>query len=96
MISPYGTPIVAVHSGNAVQSPNDLGGNAVLVYHDGGSDFTYYAHMSSYGSSGHVGAGQVIGYVGSTGDTSVNHLHFEYHPGGGGAIDPYQTLLAVC
>ncbi|MEO8424468.1 MAG: peptidoglycan DD-metalloendopeptidase family protein, partial [Actinomycetota bacterium] len=77
-------------------SPNDLGGNAVLVYHDGGSDFTYYAHMSSYGASGHVGAGQVIGYVGSTGDTSVNHLHFEYHPGGGGAIDPYQTLLAVC
>jgi murein DD-endopeptidase MepM/ murein hydrolase activator NlpD len=96
MISPYGTPIVAVHSGNAVQTPNSLGGNAVIVYHDGGSDFTYYAHMSSYGSSGHVGAGQVIGYVGSTGDTSVNHLHFEYHPGGGGAIDPYQTLLAVC
>ena len=96
MISPYGTPIVAVHSGNAVQAPNDLGGNAVIVYHDGGSDFTYYAHMSSYGAAGHVAAGQVIGYVGSTGDTSVNHLHFEYHPGGGGAVDPYQTLLAVC
>jgi murein DD-endopeptidase MepM/ murein hydrolase activator NlpD len=96
MISPYGTPIVAVHSGNAVQTPNDLGGNAVIVYHDGGSDFTYYAHMSSYGASGHVEAGQVIGYVGSTGDTNVNHLHFEYHPGGGGAVDPYQALLAVC
>lgn len=96
MISPYGTPIVAVHSGNAVQTPNSLGGNAVIVYHDGASDFTYYAHMSSYGSTGHVGAGQVIGYVGATGDTSVNHLHFEYHPGGGGAVDPYQTLLAVC
>lgn len=96
MISPYGTPIVAVHSGNAVQTPNDLGGNAVIVYHDGGTDFTYYAHMSSYGASGHVAAGQVIGYVGSTGDTTVNHLHFEYHPGGGGAVDPYQTLLAVC
>jgi murein DD-endopeptidase MepM/ murein hydrolase activator NlpD len=96
MISPYGTPIVAVHSGNAVQTPNSLGGNAVIVYHDGGTDFTYYAHMSSYGASGHVAAGQVIGYVGSTGDTNVNHLHFEYHPGGGGAVDPYQTLLAVC
>jgi murein DD-endopeptidase MepM/ murein hydrolase activator NlpD len=95
MISAYGTPIVAVHSGNAVQTPNSLGGNAVIVYHDGG-DFTYYAHMSSYGATGHVGAGDVIGYVGSTGDTSVNHLHFEYHPGGGGAIDPYQALLAVC
>lgn len=95
MISPYGTPIVAVHSGNAVQTPNSLGGNAVIVYHDGG-DFTYYAHMSSYGATGHVSAGDVIGYVGSTGDTSVNHLHFEYHPGGGGAIDPYQLLLSVC
>jgi murein DD-endopeptidase MepM/ murein hydrolase activator NlpD len=95
MLSPYGTPVVAVHSGNAVQTPNSLGGNAVIVYHDGG-DFTYYAHMSSYGATGHVGAGQVIGYVGSTGDTNVNHLHFEYHPGGGSAIDPYQALLAVC
>ena len=95
MISPYGTPIVAVHSGNAVQAPNSLGGNAVIVYHDGG-DFTYYAHMSSYGASGQVGAGEVIGYVGSTGDTNVNHLHFEYHPGGGAAVDPYQLLLAVC
>jgi murein DD-endopeptidase MepM/ murein hydrolase activator NlpD len=43
-----------------------------------------------------VGAGTVIGYVGSTGDTNVNHLHFEYHPGGGSAIDPYGMLLAVC
>ncbi len=95
MISPYGTPIVAVHSGNAVQTPNSLGGNAVIVYHDDG-DFTYYAHMSSYGATGHVTAGEVIGYVGSTGDTNVNHCHFEYHPGGGAAVDPYQLLLAVC
>lgn len=96
MISPYGTPVVAVHSGNAVQSPNSLGGNAVILYHAGSSDWTYYAHFSSYGASGNVAAGQVIGYVGATGDTGVNHLHFEYHPGGGSAINPYQTLLAVC
>lgn len=96
MISPYGTPIVAVRSGNAVQTPNDLGGNAVIVYHDGGSDYTYYAHMSSYGASGQVAAGQVIGYVGATGNTTVNHLHFEYHPGGGGGVDPYQALSALC
>jgi murein DD-endopeptidase MepM/ murein hydrolase activator NlpD len=96
MISPYGTPIVATHDGNAVTTPNTLGGNAVIVYHSGSSDWTYYAHLSSYGASGQVSAGTVIGYVGATGDTSVNHLHFEYHPGGGSAIDPYQLLVSVC
>ncbi len=95
LISPYGTPIVAVRAGNAVRTPNTLGGNAVIVYHDGG-DWTYYAHMSSYGAAGQVSAGQVIGYVGATGDTVVNHLHFEYHPGGGGAVNPYSALVAVC
>jgi murein DD-endopeptidase MepM/ murein hydrolase activator NlpD len=96
MIAPYGTPVVATHDGNAVQAPNSLGGNAVILYHAGSSDWTYYAHFSSYGATGQVGAGTVIGYVGSTGDTNVNHLHFEYHPGGGAAIDPYGMLLAVC
>ncbi len=95
MISAYGTPIVSVQPGNAVRTPNTLGGNAVIVYGPGG-DFTYYAHMSSYGAVGSVSVGAVIGYVGATGDTSVNHLHFEYHPGGGAAVDPYQALLAVC
>ena len=96
MISPFGTPVVAVHSGVAERHPNDLGGLAVVLYHDGSSDWTYYAHFSSYGAEGHVSAGTVIGYVGATGDTSTNHLHFEYHPGGGAAVDPYGALLAVC
>ncbi len=96
LISPYGTPVVAVNSGSAVQTPNSLGGNAVIVYHAGGT-WTYYAHLSSYGASGSVSTNTVIGYVGSTGDAgSVNHLHFEYHPGGGAAVDPYNLLRAVC
>jgi murein DD-endopeptidase MepM/ murein hydrolase activator NlpD len=96
MISPFGTPVVAVNDGNAVRDANPLGGNAVIVYHAGGT-FTYYAHLSSYGASGQVSTGTVIGYVGSTGDAgSTNHLHFEYHPGGGPAVDPYGLLLAVC
>jgi murein DD-endopeptidase MepM/ murein hydrolase activator NlpD len=95
LIAPYGTPVVAVQPGHAVSAPNELGGNAVIVYGPGG-DWTYYAHLSRYGSLGAVDVGTVIGYVGATGDTNVNHLHFEYHPGGGAAVDPYQALLAVC
>lgn len=95
MISPFGTPVVAVQSGSAGAHPNALGGNAVIVFGPGG-DWTYYAHLSSYGQMGSVPVGTVIGYVGATGDTNVNHLHFEYHPGGGAAVDPYSALRAVC
>jgi murein DD-endopeptidase MepM/ murein hydrolase activator NlpD len=95
LIAPHGTPVVAVQPGRAAATPNSLGGNAVIVYGPGG-DWTYYAHLSAYGQLGSVGVGTVIGYVGSTGDTNVNHLHFEYHPGGGAAVDPYAALRAVC
>jgi peptidoglycan LD-endopeptidase LytH len=95
LIAAYGTPVVAVAPGVARTAANTLGGNAVVVNSAGG-DWTYYAHLSSYGTLGSVSAGTVIGRVGSTGDTNVNHLHFEYHPNGGAAIDPYGALLSVC
>ena len=95
LIAAYGTPVVAVAPGVARTAANTLGGNAVVVNSAGG-DWTYYAHLSSYGTLGSVSAGTVIGRVGSTGDTNVNHLHFEYHPSGGAAIDPYGALLSVC
>ncbi len=96
MISPYGTPVVAAHPGNVTYSSSSSGGLQAYVYGSGG--YSFYAHLSGYGSaSGTVGAGTAIGYVGSTGNAgSTNHLHFEWHPGGGAAVDPYQMLLAVC
>lgn len=96
LIAPYGTPIVAGHAGVVSQSSSYLGGLQVYVRTSGGT-YTFYAHLSSYAAAGSVSAGTVIGYVGSTGNAgSTNHLHFEYHPGGGAAVNPYQMLLSVC
>lgn len=75
-------------------------GNHVRVQHliDGEMVVTLYAHMQdgsvrvSPGQS--VSAGQVLGGMGCTGSCSGTHLHFEIHPGGGGAVDPAAWFLA--
>jgi murein DD-endopeptidase MepM/ murein hydrolase activator NlpD len=94
LIAAAGTPVVAVAAGSARTASSVLGGLGVVVEH-GNGDWTFYAHLSSYGTLGGVSTGTVIGYVGNTG-TTVNHLHFEYHPNGGAAVNPYSMLLAVC
>ena len=84
--APAGTPIVAPFDGTAVATNNDLGGLAVDVY--GALGHVYNAHLSSYGKLGAVKAGDVIGYVGTTGDATSPHDHFEWHPNDGPAVDP--------
>jgi murein DD-endopeptidase MepM/ murein hydrolase activator NlpD len=96
LIAPFGVPIVAAHPGTVSYSSSSSGGLQAYVYGSGG--YSFYAHLSSYsGAGGSVGAGTVIGYNGSTGNAgNTNHLHFEWHPGGGAAVNPYLMLRAVC
>jgi peptidoglycan LD-endopeptidase LytH len=96
MMSPRGTPLVAVESGYAQFKTTRLGGNSVWVNGASGTRY-FYAHLSAWeGSSRNVSRGEVIGYVGATGNTTANHLHFEVHPGGGRAVNPYPYVRAVC
>ena len=77
--APEGTPILAAHSGTVMISGwNNSYGNQVLLDNGEGLS-TRYAHMTQTAvTAGEaVTAGQVIGYVGSTGDSTGNHLHFE-------------------
>ena len=83
--APSGTPILAADSGMAtVIADNGNGyGNYIMINHGGGR-VTLYAHMSAFAISNGatVSQGQVIGYVGSTGNSTGPHLHFEVRVNG--------------
>jgi murein DD-endopeptidase MepM/ murein hydrolase activator NlpD len=101
VLSSCGLPLVAVHSGR-VSSTGDsgAGGNYLVINAGEGHDFVYM-HLRDLplvrqGST--VTAGQLVGYVGDTGDATTCHLHFEEWVGrwwaGGHTIDPLPALKA--
>jgi peptidoglycan hydrolase-like protein with peptidoglycan-binding domain len=99
IIGAKGLAIYATNDGviSKVSTGGRLGGNAIYVKIPNGTYF-YYAHLDSFAPGIAAGvpvkAGQIIGYNGSTGSTSP-HLHFEVHPFGGPAVNPYQFVKAV-
>lgn len=101
MMAARGVPIVAIFSGTVYRLSNSaLGGKSVYFHSDAG-DMYYYAHLDGFGdiSPGQsVPAGYVLGYNGSTGNAPdyLPHLHFEYHPGGSGAVNPYPLVRSLC
>ena len=99
IIGAKGLAIYATNDGviSRMSTGGALGGNAIYVKIPNGTYF-YYAHLDSFAPGIAAGvpvkAGQIIGYNGSTG-TTTPHLHFEVHPFGGPAVNPYQFVKAV-
>ena len=89
-------PLLAPVDGVVSYRWDSVGGRSFdLVAADG--DYYYGAHLSAYGREGEVEAGDVIGYMGDSGNAQGVHLHFEYHPGGAqNAVNPYPLADAHC
>ncbi len=99
MMAAYNTPLVAMNSGHVRLNKHSLGGIQVYVYGDDGITY-YYAHMSKWASglnSGQrVSKGQLIGYVGDSGNArGTPHLHLGMIAGGV-YVNPYPTVRAAC
>jgi murein DD-endopeptidase MepM/ murein hydrolase activator NlpD len=102
LMGALGTPLVAIESGiidKASDTDVGLGGITIWVRGDSGTRY-YYAHnLRNVARVGQrVIAGEVIAYLGKTGNarTTAPHVHFEVHPGGGSASDPYELIARIC
>ena len=106
IFAPLGAPILACASGTVFSVGwNRIGGNRLWL-RDGQGNLFYYAHLSAFTplalNGNKVNAGDVLGFVGSTGDAqgTPTHLHFEIHPVGllglgyDGVVNPTSYLLA--
>jgi murein DD-endopeptidase MepM/ murein hydrolase activator NlpD len=95
-----GTPVVAVVDGAVKRHSSSAGGISMYLRGNDGSEY-FYAHLNGYSdvpNGQRVPAGTVVAYVGNSGNArgAAPHLHFEIHPGGGRAINPYPTVRAAC
>ena len=98
MMGSYGTPLVAIVSGTITYAAYDgSGGNMIFLSGDDGNAYWYMHNQQNYVSGGHVTAGQTIASLGDTGNAAgTPHLHFEYHPGGGSAVNPTPLVASLC
>jgi hypothetical protein len=102
IIAKKGLNIYAVNDGTLtkryVNRVGQLAGNGWRLTTADGT-YYFYAHMSAFADGLSVGstvvAGQIIGYIGATGNAGTPHLHFEIHPQGGRPINPTQSVIAV-
>lgn len=97
----HGAPLVAAESGRVTRvGQASLGGNRLWIVGDSGAEY-YYAHLSAFApglvDGLRVNAGDLVGFVGDTGNArgTSPHLHFEVHPGGTGPVNPFPLLRAT-
>jgi murein DD-endopeptidase MepM/ murein hydrolase activator NlpD len=96
LMNAYDTPNVAVVSGEFERHHSGLGGLSIYLHGDDGNTY-YYAHLSQIvGPDRRVAQGEVIALTGSSGDATTPHTHFEFHPGGGRAVNSYPLVRAHC
>ncbi len=94
--APSGTPVHAVTAGTVSQTGYaGAYGNQTIVTLEDGTEM-WYCHQTTIGVSPgqQIEAGEVIGTVGSTGNTTGPHLHLEVRPGAGDPVDPFAALVA--
>lgn len=98
MMGAYGTPLVAIVSGTITYSAYDgSGGYMIFLSGDDGNAYWYMHNAQNLVSGGHVSAGQQIATLGDSGNAAgTPHLHFEYHPGGGSAVNPTPLVASIC
>ena len=102
IIASVGRELYAVADGKITKTyadyPGSLAGNGIRLSEPDGT-YYFYAHMSELAEGIELGvpvkAGQLVGYVGNTGNSGTPHLHFEVHPKGGASVNPYQALKAI-
>ena len=97
LLSPRGTPNVAVVDGTISTRPWAGGGITIFLAGNDGTTYVYMHLLQIVGAvPRRVTQGDVIGLVGATGAARGYHTHFEVHPGGGAAVNPYPLVSAAC
>ncbi|MGH2807891.1 MAG: M23 family metallopeptidase, partial [Actinomycetota bacterium] len=94
-----GTPVVAITNGTITYSGyGSSAGNWLVLSGRDGHGYWYMHNRENLVTGGSVQVGQQIATVGNTGNASggAPHVHFEYHPGGGGPVNPYSLLRGLC
>jgi len=97
VMAPMGTPLVACVNGTiTIVAEGGNAGKYIRLTMEGSSTFFYYMHMQdiTVSQGQKVRAGDLVGHVGDTGNArgGAPHLHFEVHPDGGAAVNPYPLL----